>query len=119
MSQIVKSKNFMSYKKIKKKTSELRDQTSSEGCLLTRPPARWTNKDVPHLPHAVELQGQGPEVVLAHQRVDLILDVAHKLLPGYQLVRSTQLPPGRQRGQETLGQLGHRTAVLRTGETRR
>lgn len=52
-----------------------------------------------HLPHAVKLQGQRAEVILADQRVDVLLDVADKLLPRRQLVWSAHLPPGWQGGQ--------------------
>lgn len=60
----------------------------------------------------MELQGQRAEVILADQRVDVLLDVADELLPGRQLVGSAQLPPGRQGGQQALGQQHHGTTPL-------
>lgn len=66
-----------------------------------------------HLPHAVQLQGQRAEVILADQGVDVLLDVADKLLPRRQLVRSAHLPPGRQDVQQTFRQQRHGTAPLK------
>lgn len=36
---------------------------------------------IKHLAHAVELHGQRAQMILADQRVDVLLDVADKLLP--------------------------------------
>lgn len=77
----------------------------------------WTTVEVKqrndtHLAHAVQLLGQRAQVLLADQRVDVLLDVGHKLLPGRQLVGSAQLPPGRQGGQQPLRQQRHGAAPL-------
>lgn len=69
-----------------------------------------------YLAHAVQLQGQRAEMILADQRVDVLLDVADKLLPRSQLVGSAQLPPGRQGGQQALRQQRHGTTLLQRVE---
>lgn len=53
-----------------------------------------------------------PEVLLAGQRVQLVLHVVHKLLQRHQLVGSIELPPGRQRGDDFLTQVSHGRADL-------
>lgn len=63
----------------------------------------------------MQLQRQRAEMILADQRVDVLLDVADKLLPRSQLVGSTQLPPGWQGGQQALRQQRHGTTLLQGG----
>lgn len=75
---------------------------------------RMTNT---YLPHAVELHGQCAEMILADQGVDVLLDIADKLLPRCQLIGSAQFPPGWQGVQQALRQQCHRTAPLKGVET--
>lgn len=65
-----------------------------------------------HLAHAVELHGQRAQMILADQRVDVLLDIADKLLPWCQLVGSAQFPPGWESSQQALRQLRHGTTLL-------
>lgn len=54
------------------------------------------------LSHAVKLEGQCAQVVLADQRVDVLLNITNKLLPRCQLVRSSHFPPSWQCRKQTL-----------------